>query len=1018
MLHRRFIVSTLCILVATSSLAGALRAQVPEPDLLAQARMLVAGLGDGSDQQKREHAGVEAMRLWRQVIADPDRWSGRQIGAICSLLVRPLDLVGSPELVAMLDAGAEIVSKRPGVPDGLCQILTSRIRAGGAGGRQVAVATMPDLWRRFEGPKRYWVAADGARFLINTCSNPSAAERLLDEALEGIAPCAAWGEPERLALIHDPDVWLVGTSRSAAGTLAETQAQLLLLRGFARTLLGRLLPAMRDLTDASEKFAFVDNKQRAANCDHNLASVWLQLGRPELAIESARRALVYYQMVPREYRDPPNAERDRNGELAMNKVIAQAWMFRDQPGDLEAAERTLEELATQPRWLGETNIDALPSYAALLLRLPRTPERQQRFDAAIGWIEAHSAAHANLRIGAQGSLLQAEEAIRRCDWSHAVTLLDAVEPRVLVERVDLVVVYHELRGRIGLATGRPEVALGQAEDAARRILLEMEREALWACDGAATAWLTQFSPLLDMAWAAYEALATRGAPALPALSRLYAVVQHFHGFEALCRSRYDDVMAEARVKARSDAGYCEVVQKLAEAEARLREALSIRAPTPLGQYRRQQDIHQHEREVEEGRVAVAGRLATLVERGSLAPATHSLGEVQKHLAADDLWVECCETATRAWAFVVTREGVQLLPLPSGSSWRAAVDELEAWVTADSTTLAVAEIPALVRIAEQLWPAGGSLADLLASGRFRRLLWSPEGTFAALPLAALPLQGRPLVERILPVHVVSGSRFVYEALRSERPAPARAELSLLAFGNPRYPDPLVAAAVKRSMVGEAGLSALLASAVEVVELAKLFADDMEQRDLGQLAEVHRLDRELLGARFQVLLGSAATEGALAKARSGRARAQVLHFACHAEARSDAPGMSFLALTLADSGKVSEPNDGFVHLGELAALRGDFELVTLSACRTGAGAARSHDAVAGLAWAAQMAGARRVLASLWQVGDSSTATTMVDVYRAWIRGGRPLAEALAETQRVAIGKVPVRQWAAFVLWGSEQ
>jgi CHAT domain-containing protein/Tfp pilus assembly protein PilF len=73
----------------------------------------------------------------------------------------------------------------------------------------------------------------------------------------------------------------------------------------------------------------------------------------------------------------------------------------------------------------------------------------------------------------------------------------------------------------------------------------------------------------------------------------------------------------------------------------------------------------------------------------------------------------------------------------------------------------------------------------------------------------------------------------------------------------------------------------------------------------------------------------------------------------------------------------------------------ELVTLSACETGVGEARSGQGVFGLRRALAIAGARSQMLTLWQVQDQTTKEIMVSFY-AQVRQGVPFAEALRRTQ----------------------
>jgi CHAT domain-containing protein len=85
--------------------------------------------------------------------------------------------------------------------------------------------------------------------------------------------------------------------------------------------------------------------------------------------------------------------------------------------------------------------------------------------------------------------------------------------------------------------------------------------------------------------------------------------------------------------------------------------------------------------------------------------------------------------------------------------------------------------------------------------------------------------------------------------------------------------------------------------------------------------------------------------------------------------------------------------------------DADLVTLSACETGLGKDMGGEGLVGLTRAFQYAGARNVLASLWPVGDQSTAELMTRFY-AHLREGTGKAQALRAAQLELIGASEVR------------
>jgi CHAT domain-containing protein len=117
-----------------------------------------------------------------------------------------------------------------------------------------------------------------------------------------------------------------------------------------------------------------------------------------------------------------------------------------------------------------------------------------------------------------------------------------------------------------------------------------------------------------------------------------------------------------------------------------------------------------------------------------------------------------------------------------------------------------------------------------------------------------------------------------------------------------------------------------------------------------------------------------------------RYSLIHFAAHASANREEPLDSAVILSgpqyrLLAKDILSKP----LHA----------DLVTISACQSAGARTYAGEGLVGFSWAFMRAGARNVIASLWNVNDRSTATIMTRLYAGLSRGAGP-AEALREAK----------------------
>ncbi len=147
-----------------------------------------------------------------------------------------------------------------------------------------------------------------------------------------------------------------------------------------------------------------------------------------------------------------------------------------------------------------------------------------------------------------------------------------------------------------------------------------------------------------------------------------------------------------------------------------------------------------------------------------------------------------------------------------------------------------------------------------------------------------------------------------------------------------------------------------------------------------------------------------DATLSHLRALAPHADVIHFACHAQFRADNPMFSALHL-----------HDGALTVETAESLGLRQSTVVLSACETALAEHGSGDEMVGLVRAFLVAGAARVVASLWPVDDRITSQFMAHFYAALAKD-MSAAAALREAQ-VAIRREHAHPyfWAAFTLFG---
>ena len=359
---------------------------------------------------------------------------------------------------------------------------------------------------------------------------------------------------------------------------------------------------------------------------------------------------------------------------------------------------------------------------------------------------------------------------------------------------------------------------------------------------------------------------------------------------------------------------------------------------------------------------VIGRIQRTAKAAAsvLYPQAAALEDVQAELGEGDAVVLYSLLGERAVALVIGSEEARIVDLgPSESLVAAASGRLDDPSTDPSPVIAALHARLIQPLA--LTPAT------------RRLLISPDGLLGYVPFGALA-EGRSVA--FIP------SATAHRLLRETRTEPGR---GVLAVGDPDYHLPLdtsSAVAIRGNMV---------------------------------LAPLPATRREALRVGDVVLVGAQATPSGVFAALRARERWQAVHFACHGLLDVEDPLQSALALSFEESG------DNLLTCADVFQRRIPADLVVLSACATGRGRIYRTEGIVGLTQAFMLAGAPRVLVSLWKVDDAATCELMTRFYGLWRpkRGpGLPPAEALAKAQAAVCAQERWRHphyWAAWVLWG---
>ena len=420
------------------------------------------------------------------------------------------------------------------------------------------------------------------------------------------------------------------------------------------------------------------------------------------------------------------------------------------------------------------------------------------------------------------------------------------------------------------------------------------------------------------------------------------------------------------------------------------------------------------------------------------PSPLTVSEMQRDLVdAETILLEYSLGEARSWLWAVTPAGVASFELPPRPVIEATSRRVYELLTARQPrpNESAANRSARLIQADAKWRKesvalsrmvlGPAAAHFGETWRARRLLIVAADVLQFLPFAALAdpaAEGQPLIVDHEVVSLPSAS--VLSLIRQQTHGRIEAPKHLAVIADPVFnaDDPRIASAARREgTANEVRPATVTASGVSVAARALRSAGAIGESGLPHLSRLPFTRQEARAISTLVPAGQRleATDfraSRMTVMRGDLSEYRLVHFATHGFFNSEQPELSGLVLSLVD--RDGRAQDGFLRLTDIYNLRLPAEVVVLSACQTALGKEIRGEGVIGLTRGFMYAGARRVVASLWQVDDLATAELMRVFYRGMLTERLRPAAALRKAQR-QLAQDPRWSspfyWSAFVLQG---
>jgi CHAT domain-containing protein len=431
---------------------------------------------------------------------------------------------------------------------------------------------------------------------------------------------------------------------------------------------------------------------------------------------------------------------------------------------------------------------------------------------------------------------------------------------------------------------------------------------------------------------------------------------------AKSRSMTEMIFQSGQSLPMGEAGQSEFVRKIRDLREELNwyyHRIELEQLRPEERSRERLELLHHAAQLHEKELLRALRELPAQDRENAtleAPADLSLAKLQASLPAGVVLVEYYSAADRMIAAVVSREGIEIVPVSVVSRVTNLLHLLRFQFAKFRMGTAYTERFAQPLLRATLGHLEALYRELIEPIREKlagqHVVFVPHGPLHFLPFHAL----RNGEEYLCDAHTVSyaPSAMVFNLCQAKKPSKRRNSLVL---GIPDERAPLILSEVQ-------SVAALL-------------------------------------PQTELFVGAQATAQVL---RERGLETGVLHVATHGIYRQDNPMFSGIKL-----------GDGYLNLYDLYQMRMSANLVTLSGCATGMNFVADGDELLGLQRGLFCAGASSLLLSLWDVHDRSTADLMREFYQAYVASGEMAGSLRAAMQKMREQNPHPFFWAPFILIG---